>query len=129
MAASPLNWNNLLVPKVGKARHSTYNRKITNPAVMGLLHTGEPHGQRKSPINSVINTAFLPDTAQDVKVPSEFMLAGIKWRVEDINHLANLGECERDTATIKLRAGLSPQIRAQTFYHELMRAVGLRNRS
>lgn len=79
--------------------------------------------KRKSPINSVINTAFLPNTAQDVKVPSEFMLAGIKWRVEDINHLANLGECERDTATIKLRAGLSPQIRAQTFYHELMHAV------
>ena len=58
-----------------------------------------------------------------VKVPAKFMLAGIQWRVVDVPHLPDLGNCERDEATINLRAGLSPQVRASTFFHELQHAL------
>lgn len=79
--------------------------------------------KRKSPVSAAITPTDFSGYSYPIEVPKRFMLAGIEWTVEDINHLADLGECERDTATIKLRAGLSPQIRSQTFYHELMHAI------
>jgi hypothetical protein len=81
--------------------------------------------KRKLPVNSLsFSTApAVSDLPVGAPVPKRFTLAGLEWTVEDINHLPDLGECDRDAATIRLRAGLSPQVRSATFYHELVHAI------
>lgn len=56
-------------------------------------------------------------------VPKAFNLCGTKWRVVEVEGLAELGHCERDKATIRLRSGMDPQIRQSTFCHELIHAM------
>lgn len=56
-------------------------------------------------------------------IPSAFMLGGTVWSVEVVDGLSELGCCERDTATIRLKRGLSEQIAASTFFHELTHAI------
>jgi len=60
--------------------------------------------------------------AQSV-VPATFWLAGTQWKVERVAHLADLGCCLRDEATIRIRAGLPHQVDESTFCHELMHAI------
>jgi hypothetical protein len=58
-----------------------------------------------------------------VKIPKTFTLAGILWTVEESNAISDMGHCDNETATIRLRADLSPQVKAATFCHELQHAI------
>lgn len=58
-----------------------------------------------------------------MKVPKAFNLAGVRWRVVRVPGLSELGLCDRDTATIRIRAGLPKQIAETTFCHELVHAI------
>ena len=59
-----------------------------------------------------------------MKIPSKFTLGAIEWKVKLVDELGdNLGECDRDTATVILKKNSNKQILAQTFCHELMHAL------
>ena len=58
-----------------------------------------------------------------VKIPKLFVLAGIKWTVEETDAITEMGHCASETATIRLRKDLSPQMKAATFCHELQHAI------
>lgn len=58
-----------------------------------------------------------------MKIPKSFRLAGILWTVEDCEGITEMGHCAAETATIRLRKGLSDQVRAATFCHELQHAI------
>ena len=88
-----------------------------------LVQSGELMATRKK-TDAVVPPAALPSAiARVVTIPATFSLAGVQWKVVDVDHLPDLGNCERDIATINLRSGLSPQIRAATFFHELVHAI------
>ena len=57
-------------------------------------------------------------------IPQEFQLGGITWKVEAAPLLpAHFGECDSAKATVRLDPTLEPQIREQTFCHELVHAI------
>jgi hypothetical protein len=58
-----------------------------------------------------------------MKIPKKFTLAGIKWTVEETNTIAEMGHCDPNTARIRLRKDLTPQMKAATFCHELQHAI------
>jgi hypothetical protein len=58
-----------------------------------------------------------------MKIPKSFTLAGIRWAVEESDAIGEMGHCNAETATIRLRTGLSPQVKAATFCHELQHAI------
>ena len=58
-----------------------------------------------------------------MKIPRNFTLAGIRWSVEESDAIAEMGHCNAETATIRLRKGLSEQVKAATFCHELQHAI------
>lgn len=58
-----------------------------------------------------------------MKLPKSFQLAGIKWSVQFVEGIVELGRCDRDSAQIILRKGLSPEITASVFCHELVHAI------
>lgn len=59
-----------------------------------------------------------------VKIPKSFQLAGTRWTVEECAVLGDaMGQCDSNTATIRLLKSLSPQTKAQTFCHELIHAI------
>lgn len=58
-----------------------------------------------------------------MKIPKAFFLAGTKWTVEEVNNLSACGETHMNNAVIKLRKELAPQVKEQTFLHELMHAI------
>jgi hypothetical protein len=58
-----------------------------------------------------------------VKIPKTFTLAGIVWTVEETNAISDMGHCDNETATIRLRSDLSAQVKAATFCHELQHAI------
>jgi hypothetical protein len=58
-----------------------------------------------------------------VKIPKTFTLAGIRWSVEESDAISEMGHCNAETATIRLRKGLSDQVKAATFCHELQHAI------
>jgi hypothetical protein len=58
-----------------------------------------------------------------MKIPRSFTLAGILWTVEESNAISDMGHCDNETATIRLRANLPEQIKAATFCHELQHAI------
>lgn len=58
-----------------------------------------------------------------MKIPKSFTLAGIRWTVEETEAMDEMGHCSAETATIRLRKGLSPQVKAATFCHEFVHAV------
>ena len=68
-----------------------------------------------------------------MKIPKTFQLAGTKWQVQLVDGLSDLGLCDADSAVIRIKSGLSPQIEQSTFCHELVHAVlyttGLREHS
>lgn len=55
-------------------------------------------------------------------LPSSFMLGGTTWKVVHVDSLSELGHCDRDKATIRIKSGLDPQIEEATFCHELQHA-------
>jgi hypothetical protein len=58
-----------------------------------------------------------------MKIPKSFNLAGMHWTVEETAAISDMGHCDSETATIRLRKGLSPQVKAATFCHELEHAI------
>lgn len=58
-----------------------------------------------------------------MKIPSSFTLAGIVWTVEESEAISEMGHCNAETATIRIRSGLSSQVKAATFCHELQHAI------
>lgn len=58
-----------------------------------------------------------------MKIPRTFTLAGIRWTVEESSVISEMGHCAAETATIRLRKDLSPQVKAATFCHELQHAI------
>ena len=58
-----------------------------------------------------------------MKIPSTFNLAGVRWRVFEIDGLGAMGYCDPATAVIRLDKGLPAQIKAATFCHELVHAI------
>lgn len=59
-----------------------------------------------------------------MKIPKEFMLGGVKWRV-NVRRMENdlLGTCDSKTAIIEIEENLSPQMAELTFCHELVHAI------
>ena len=57
------------------------------------------------------------------QVPASFVLGGTVWTVEHTEGFENLGQCYRDEALIRLRAGMPTQIAESTFLHELVHAI------
>ena len=58
-----------------------------------------------------------------MKIPKTFTLAGIRWTVEESDAISEMGHCNAETATIRLRSGLAAQVKAATFCHELQHAI------
>jgi len=58
-----------------------------------------------------------------MKIPRSFLLAGTRWTVEETSVINEMGHCDSQTATIRLRKDLSPQVKAATFCHELQHAI------
>jgi hypothetical protein len=58
-----------------------------------------------------------------MKIPRSFTLAGMHWTVEETAAISDMGHCDSETATIRLRKGLSDQVKAATFCHELQHAI------
>ena len=58
-----------------------------------------------------------------MKIPRSFMFAGIRWTVEETDAIAEMGHCSSEASVIRLRKGLSDQVKAATFCHELQHAI------
>jgi hypothetical protein len=58
-----------------------------------------------------------------MKIPKSFTLAGIRWTVEESDAIEEMGHCSAESAVIRLRKGLSAQVKAATFCHELGHAI------
>jgi hypothetical protein len=58
-----------------------------------------------------------------MKIPKSFQLAGIKWTVEETSAISDMGHCDSESATIRLRRDLADQVKAATFCHELQHAI------
>lgn len=58
-----------------------------------------------------------------MRIPKSFTLAGILWSVEESDAITEMGHCNAETATIRLRSGLADQVKAATFCHELQHAI------
>jgi len=56
-------------------------------------------------------------------VVATFDLAGCKWTVLNVAHMTEMGLCDPETYTIKLRSSLPEQAQEVTFYHELVHAI------
>lgn len=58
-----------------------------------------------------------------MKIPRSFQLAGITWRVVETDAISDMGHCDSEAATIRLRADLPAQVKEATFCHELQHAI------
>jgi len=56
-------------------------------------------------------------------VVASFDLAGCKWTILAVSHMTEMGLCDPETHTIKIRASLPEQAQQATFYHELVHAI------
>jgi len=56
-------------------------------------------------------------------VPTSFQLAGITWKVVETDAISDMGHCDSEAATIRLRSDLSAQVKEATFCHELQHAI------
>lgn len=58
------------------------------------------------------------------KVPKSFELGGLRWRVEELEVIPGaMGACSNQEAKIVLLKSLAPEVKMQTFLHELVHAV------
>lgn len=58
-----------------------------------------------------------------MSVPTSFQLGGITWKVVDTDAISDMGHCDSEAATIRLRSDLSQQVKQATFCHELQHAI------
>lgn len=58
-----------------------------------------------------------------MKIPKQFQLGGVTWRVEKLPLADALGLCLYDKAIIRLEESLPPDVMGQTFAHELNHAI------
>jgi hypothetical protein len=58
-----------------------------------------------------------------MKIPKTFVLAGIRWTVEETNDISEMGHCNYSESTIRIKKDLSPQMKSATFCHELQHAI------
>jgi len=58
-----------------------------------------------------------------MKIPKTFQLAGIVWKVVETDAISDMGHCDSEAATIRLRSDLSAQVKQATFCHELQHAI------
>lgn len=58
-----------------------------------------------------------------MKIPRSFQLAGITWKVVETDAISDMGHCDSEAATIRLRSDLPQQVKQATFCHELQHAI------
>lgn len=58
-----------------------------------------------------------------MKIPNKFFLAGAEWRVLEDDGMTDMGQCDPERYTIRLRKDLNEQARGATFTHELGHAI------
>lgn len=58
-----------------------------------------------------------------MKIPKKFSLAGMKWSVKESDSITEMGYCNYSEGIIVLRKGLTAQMKAMTFCHELQHAI------
>lgn len=58
-----------------------------------------------------------------MKIPKSFKLAATTWKVEEVSNLSACGETHMNEAVIKVRKEMNPEVKAQTFLHELLHAI------
>lgn len=59
-----------------------------------------------------------------MKIPNQFQLGGIVWKVRQLDILPGLmGQCDMQKAEIHLLKTLPKQVKEQTFLHELIHAL------
>lgn len=57
-------------------------------------------------------------------IPKKFDLGGITWKVEQLDVIPGaMGACSNSEAIIILLKNLSPEVKMQTFLHELAHAI------
>ena len=56
-------------------------------------------------------------------IPKTFQLAGVKWKVRQVQGLTELGLCVRDKATILLQKECDAKNKEVAFVHELTHAI------
>ena len=56
-------------------------------------------------------------------IPTSFQLAGIVWKVVETDAISDMGHCDSEAATIRLRSDLPDQVKQATFCHELQHAI------
>lgn len=59
-----------------------------------------------------------------MNIPKKFKLGGVTWKVEEVDALGgSFGQTELWDAKITIVGHLKPDVKAQTFLHELIHAV------
>jgi hypothetical protein len=59
-----------------------------------------------------------------MKIPTKFTIGGLTWTVRRVKRLKGCyGSCHIPTQTIKILDTLAPEIKEQTFCHELVHAI------
>ena len=62
-----------------------------------------------------------------MKIPKKFTLGGTTWKVPEhpalVNTVNALGVSSNITATIQMLSGLNPDVKEQTYCHELVHAI------
>jgi hypothetical protein len=57
-------------------------------------------------------------------IPKQFDLAGLTWKVEELDVIPGcMGACSNSDSKIVLLKSLSPEVKLQTFLHELNHAI------
>lgn len=57
-----------------------------------------------------------------MKIPKSFKLAGVTWTVHYCDIITDMGQCDSEKYTIRIRDDLSEQARQATFCHEFEHA-------
>lgn len=66
-----------------------------------------------------------------MKIPSKLKIGGVVWNVKEVDALemdvdnTTSGDTCHEIQTIRLRKNLSPEMKEQTFFHELFHAMDL----
>lgn len=67
--------------------------------------------------------AAVAEAGTGADMVSSFSLAGSQWSVSLSPDINEMGYCDPETHTIKIRANMTDQAKQATFYHELVHAV------
>lgn len=59
-----------------------------------------------------------------MNIPTQFQLGGFTWTVKRVKRLKDkYGDCSLDKQTMRILDTVSPQLKEQTFCHELVHAI------